>query len=523
MVGGLTPLTNYWLYCASVNSYGRSSFPAEVLSTQFAVTTVCCNDIIVSSAPPVVYGDPAMYASSGSGRPNLFRYSLTSLPQTSVTVSVKISNLDGSRASSIVSFPEKTNFSSTSTSSVGSFFLSSSGQLSGSFLVYLTVSGPSRADFSVPRPLPVKIISSSQPQAAPTLLYAQFSDGGSQVNVVFSTSTDQAGIVSHSWPCKSLFDFAGVGETECQWISQSVAQIQFLSNISSSAIGVHAPLNLRPNLIRAACSATAAICALNSATPATQVIVLAPANPVSPVVVINTPPQIADCDDIVLDASLTSGNGGRDWERVEWTVEAENDLFVSNAVLIQTFLKSKSDLSRPIVVSNILLNSTTFYFTLSVFSFLGSSNSLTFSVKVISDPRIPLVVLLGKSAVVSTASSSLSVYGNGYYSSCFVPDSSASLTYFWSIRDSESESALSVSSISSNPKLFLLSPYSLQIGRSYVVTLTVTNFNPLSPSDITFQSSSSKSVFIASGNVVALIAGSKKTFFLFVIPNYCNH
>eukprot|EP01031_Cornospumella_fuschlensis_P015203 gene15203-18580_t len=104
--------------------------------------------------------------------------------------------------------------------------------------------------------------------------------------------------------------------------------------------------------------------------------ILAPYNPLVPIVVLSAPLTIAPCDDIVLDTTATFGAGRQPWLFVNWTaVSAYNNGIapdVPESNITSYLTRAGQDLTGLIRVPNAYLVSNRIYsFTLTVQNFLG--------------------------------------------------------------------------------------------------------------------------------------------------------
>jgi hypothetical protein len=172
----------------------------------------------------------------------------------------------------------------------------------------------------------VKILNSNDsviPQT-PILKSCQFGDSGGYVTIIFTSSTNQANIVSNSWKCSILFDFVGSNYTTCTWLDSSTVQGEFgVVQNGINYLSVDDIVTLKNNLITARC-VTNTNCDLYTYSNNQSISALAPDDPITPTAVLFIPNKQNNCDDLDIDATQSTGNGGRLWTSIIWNVVKEN-------------------------------------------------------------------------------------------------------------------------------------------------------------------------------------------------------
>jgi len=170
------------------------------------------------------------------------------------------------------------------------------------------------------------------------------------------------------------------------------------------------------------------------------------------------------------------------------------------------------NMSRPFLIGSEYFSSNTAYtFTIGLCNFVGGCSQQSYQVLVSSSSLIPVVSLNSKSYRTIDRRSSLSVSGSAYTVGCVSSSSStsssgkqstSSLEYSWQLeRNGVILTDVMFQSTSINPRVFQLSPYTLNVGELYVLRLIV-------KSSISQRSSStSMSVYVEPGNIYALISG----------------
>ena len=113
---------------------------------------------------------------------------------------------------------------------------------------------------------------------------------------------------------------------------------------------------------------------------------------ISPSVSISAPAVIGDCDDLVLDLTSSSGNGGRPWFDIAITVEALGTVNVST---LQRFLSNNYEESPPTPIpAKFLLKDVVYTFIVKLCNFMGKCSQASRRV-LVQSKTIPTVTLPG--------------------------------------------------------------------------------------------------------------------------------
>ena len=194
-----------------------------------------------------------------------------------------------------------------------------------------------------------------------------------------------------------------------------------------------------------------------------------------------------------------------------WTVTS-NYPPTSTATFLQNYLNSfsqKYEVHQPVLLDSRRLAQTTYTITLSLTNFLGATSVKTAIVVVSSDSNLPRLSIQGPTYVSLQRSQILSVKSIAQFAACVDSRATSSLQYTWTVQLSTASSPdPSLVSTSIDPTKLLLPAYSLQVGQTYVMTVTVVT---LMAQDSSAQSSASASVtvFVAKGVVTAAITGNQ--------------
>ena len=492
---GLTALQSYTLYCYVESSTGVGSSLSAVLSTKIIVSTICCKTLTYSNSPSILYGAVSKYVGSSASL-YVFTYTLSAPPSVGVKVTPLL-YLNGFLSTDILAIPSSANFISTSTLT-GSFILSANALINGSFVIMLSVTGSSAVEY-YNTTTTVQILASASLLPPPLMVSSKFSDSGQAVVITFNTPTDSAGIVTATWPCSTLFSFAGAPLSTCSWTTASTATVSGNVLLIPGSI-----VTLLGGLLGAYCTDSVVNCNLNHRARATSLSTLAPDNPTGPVVVLNCPLHIGSCANLVLDATASYGNGGRPYTTVQWSVSAVTDSSPaahSDAINVADYLNAYSSLyqvSKPITILAQSLTKASYTITLSLTNFLSLKYFATIAVTLTIDPDIPLLSIIGPSYRTMVASSPLKILSVATFSSCSSM-SDEKVTFAWTVRKESDNNQTLIKSTSLDPSIFSIPAYSLVANNNYMVKVTVsTDTSTISASII---------VYVAHGVVTAVIVG----------------
>jgi hypothetical protein len=393
---------------------------------------------------------------------------------------------------------------SASTKLFKSFYFS--GSASGTFQISLNVSGSSASEYQRPDSFFLDVITSSDPAPAPSVDSFIFDDSGSNVWLGFDQATDQAGLTLSTWSCNKLLVFVSSSLCTCSWVNSSFIKIGFLSLSSRNLLIPGSQVKLIGNRVRAFCGEDdASLCNDDIATSEQNLTLSTAKNPVVPKVIVTVPSKRSACDDLTIDASSSYGNGGRTWNRIIWTVMDSTGQTNTN---ITSYLNSAGSISQPITVPQASLSLGNITFILELQNFLGSRSASSVVVEILGDTNIPYVVIYGSRNLTTKVSSTLSISGYGSLASC--ADNSVTISYVWTIATVNGVT-LSDKSSSLDARKFLLSGYSLSVGKTYIVKLVATS---LSKNLATLGSSSALVyVEVISGSILASISGNSRLYY----------
>jgi hypothetical protein len=402
-------------------------------------------------------------------------------------------------------------------------------QSPGRYKLVVELSGPSSLSCQVeyPRGQVFEVLGPDQEPSPPVLVSAEFSSDGSSVLVLFDSPTDRGGY----W---NVFDCRGVLRTvsvtsssRCVWLDDSSFVMYpstsrvVSSSTTASLLSIGDTLMLKGSVMRAKCRSE-----LSTATPcsgwkfsfAQNVTVTAPSEPAMPVVNLISSASIGPCDSLPVDVSSSRGSGGRPFKTVSFGINSTNHsstVSIASVASILRFLDSNSSLTaRFSVPRSLFVQGETYTMTVRLCNFVGGCGESRHSFDVLDSESVPMVSINSVKEREMKRKSQLLVSGQAYTSICGGGQSVSNLQFSWKMKmisslpspttNSSSASLGDFRSTSNDPCSFRLAPYSLEVGSSYSLTLTVRH-------TISSQSSSSSILIcVLRGDVVAVISGSSE-------------
>jgi hypothetical protein len=489
--------TNYAIYCYTEDFLGHTMFLADVIGTRALQTTPCCRALRFSTIT-------TRLAESTQSSVNIL--ALDSLPTRPSKVELSAVALAGCQyasdsAGSISFYPSSFTFLPSSLS------LSKSFVFRGSPGCYSVVANMTTGDKYSNVSSTVYIRSMALPPDPPTLQKAQFSNDGTQLLVTFNSRTDYGAsvlgtaAVTTSFTCSAVIRFVGHAATSCYWQSSTVLVAKIsAASVATAGLILGSNVTLVRKVIMPQCPSTV-VCQYSNESIAN---VVAPSDPVIPNVMLSSSALIAACDNIVIDASSTTGQASRPWSKVLWSVTGPGSNITDITALLNSGFSqaTKGLVTIPNSVDGLnFLVPGIYSITLQLTNFLGTLGQATVSVTVSSSSGIRKVSIAGPSAVVQYRWQATSFFAISSSRGC--SGSSAALQYSWSVFENYAFTSAIVNA-ASDKRYFKLKPYILETVNTYVIQVTVTADGV----------STSSSVFVSlqsSGVSAGISGGSSRT------------
>ena len=495
----LIAASTYEVYCHVEDTAGNMASLDDMFLTRTTTNTLCCRDI--------KFDKVSKYVTASANPENFrFQFSLPSIPESGleVTVTPYVLHESNDYASLINILPKKFTFS-TNTQSRGKsrvFALSSPLAVPNSiYSLHLNVSEHAvnsslLRKYLPPAPRVLEVLGGSSALPPPALESAVFSSSGQSVSVCFDDATDYGvnilgTLVNTKWKCSRLFSFNGDEVTSCTWSSASCVRMipcgntlcaQVPNRNSLNLLKPEDSLTLKDSAIKSACRA-GTTCALNYYANESAIVVSSPLLPLQPSVFVTASDAGGACDNpLTLDATATTGSGGRPWQSIEWSVSVPLESAEANATLtaaqldeldmLASYLNIVGSISAPITIPFDMLNMTSYTFTLSVKNFLQSAEeyvagSVDVFVTDAAAASSPFVYFDGPKYRIVRAFDEFSVLVSSERPSCL---SSSTISYTWKVF--KGTTYTNVVSASNEARRMKLAPYSLTVGETYSFSVT---------------------------------------------------
>ena len=497
-IPNLSPSTAYDIYCYS-EDFLAHTMPLNIVQTTLKqVTTPCCRYIYVTSA----FNSVLEYPSSLTTTERLVTFQISSAPTHNVTLSVGILSLScssGFKQDVIpIAVPNTFYFTSLSKDLSGSFKIRGSR---GCYNISITAVGKLEK-YTGAYLVPFNILSVP---TTPYLSSAVFSNMGTILTVSFDSATDMgAGInlsnYTSSWNCSTLFKFSGSLASTCIWITNY--QVQMIN----AKLYPGMILMLRKLRIRPFCPSDQ-ICNYNLNQNASSVTITIPSNPVIPIASLSAANTIGGCDNVVLDPTGSSGNGGLPWKSVIWSCSSQ-DMGYNN---INDFLAKSSTQNGVPNTNNILTVARSMFdvgvitISLSVTNYFGGSATASIKFTIQKLINIPSVSIVGSSLVSLARNVPLQLISSCSVTSC-AGVSNVALNYDWKVYQGLQQIS-QLTNVAKDVRQFKLNGYGLNLNQEYTFQVTCSLKNDSS----TYSTAAVAVNVISSGVTSVIVGGSLRT------------
>ena len=484
MITGLTSGVNYDVYCYAVDTVGNGITFSNILETKTETRTSCCRDLYFVQLPSSVYQDSSMYSPGDFSY--FFTFEVPVVPEQSITVTPIFLQRDSYGGigdvmgkGSIQATPGSFTFDNTLLPSqmAGTFVIRADADL---YFVELVVSGPSAVSYG-PFTGPFTVISNSEPPSPPKLKSAVFDSSGAFAFVEFDSASDRGVEYSAIMPigeftCYDLLEFPGSPSAKCMWLSDTQLKI-FFGNIDPN-IALITPgelILLWKDRLKPLCKpgTTAYVCGQYIFNDYSGVYIETPSDAVSPIPSLKTPALLSACDDLKVDASSSTGDGGRPWANIEWSLlktkdDDTDDFEIVDDRGLNEYFQQLAILNFPFKVAGSLLDPDQYTVKLTLTNFFGIRASISTQFEKTTNGDIPSVSYLGSTFILMKSIDPLSVTAVGVPSSCATDKQ---LHYKYTLYRSfvfDNKQSTSV-----NPRNFKLPGYTLDTGFAYQLYVEV--------------------------------------------------
>jgi hypothetical protein len=381
----LVPSSSYQLFCATRSPTSSLLSPSM---TSLSFVTACCRAITVRFRQ--------LTLNDKDDSPLALTINIGVVPSAELIITLRVVNLANSSQVLDRRIFTPTSFTFLSSSSV---VIAQSNYLrspSGSYRLQASLSGASSSAYQLVYPLgdTFTVKNTETEPLSPQLLSAIFSDDGSKVVVTFVSSTNKGG-AANVIRCSTIFSSRALDQsTRCIWIDSSKIEI-----FSTGNNGMRAGdrLWLLAGSLKSFCTSISdPTCSSWKSNTAQNLTVAVPPVAISPAITISVPSQLGPCDNLAIDLTASTGNGGRSWQ--SFSLQAES--ISPNITTLQKFLSQVLSITTPVVVP--YTNLTAGYaYTLHVTlcNFLGSCSTRSTSFVVSSSTSVPIVSLNSQNVI----------------------------------------------------------------------------------------------------------------------------
>ncbi|KAJ1379696.1 hypothetical protein B484DRAFT_35934, partial [Ochromonadaceae sp. CCMP2298] len=327
----------------------------------------------------------------------------------------------------------------------------------------LTLTGASPVEY-YPLLQQITLLSTTDPPSPPDLVSSKFSDDGAAIFMFFDSDTDQIA----SGFCSSTFTFKGSERARCSWVNASTVMGRFGSSPTVANAAPGDVLSLLANKVKAKCAQGTACDAYMYS--AGSVTIATATSPVRPIIVVSVPSSISYCENVTVDASLSSGHGGRTWASVSWSISAPG---FDTTELLALFASNGRSLDQIVSFpASVLPAGPSYIFSMTATNFLGVESSGTAIITVSGNPNLPSLQVLGSSLFTVTPADTLTIYSGVTISSC--AEKALTFTTTWRVATTIGDEVEDVEyeSLSKTPSVLIIGPHTLQPGRRYSVFVT---------------------------------------------------
>ena len=488
VLGGLLPSTFYDIYCYSDDLSVNSMDWSMVLAHKLTAQTRCCKKVSFVRTFSYI----TQYSSTSSlASESQFGISLD-FPITQITtVLLSISPCTGPSSSLPIITPAKFKFNIGESYNVRSFVVR------GSAGCYIITASTNNVQYlnSTTR---VNILSTIGSTVPPVFSKATFGNDGMTINMDFNMDTDRAvSNVGDANPfnCSRVVSFPGAPNAVCNWPSAATLR----AILATSGV-----LPVPGDIVVLLARTVKRICTLPSCTnypyaSSTTKFLQAPSTPNQVMISLSSSQTVGPCDEILLDPTASTGQGGRQWADLKWTVSGTapiNAIQNISAYLNKNYRDTYSVVRVPV---SMLTYEATYMVELKVMNFLmvtgaGRSPNILIS----SHRGTPSIRIGGPQQIFVKSSNLINLQVLTSLSSCS-ENFESSTSYVWKVWNGLNYMK-EIQSSSKDPTRFVLDSSALVVNIQFAVQV-VAYFSK------SLQSSAAVLVTVVSDSIVPLIAG----------------
>ena len=482
----LAPDQRYNIYCFAQDFAGHAMDVQDVLETELSLETDECSMQALSlDINPNAYVTP-------TNSPE-FHVSVNILPLSSMSVQLEarvcaswqnVPDSNGTLVEKIwVEGPLVSNFFKPALHN----FYSDSSSLSSGFLISYSVPGCYAINATVIHTTgcpykhvsaEINIVEETASPPPPQLTLIRFSNDGRLLHFAFDAETNIGGTafeIGKYFVCSAMFIFAGSDNTNCYWNSTKFV----IANVyEANELRIDDPVLFRGRPVRAYCDENSPFqCNKLMYSSLLNSVAAAPINPIQP-----RPSLFSEninlCNDLVLDPTQSTGDGGRRWDSMYWRVVCQND-DKANMTLLEMYMNNYfSSTESIIVIPNeelyryypYYLSCTLVKFTMSVVNFMGKVGVISTTTSISKEKKAPVAAVSYPINIYAWQTATF--YATGSVSICNEAKTTEDLSYSWFVYQGNVRMT-DITSSSPDPRTFIVSPYSFRANQVYSVQTVV--------------------------------------------------
>ena len=381
---------------------------------------------------------------------------------------------------------------------------------------------------------PVRVIKTTNAPPPPKLTKVALSSDGTKMLMSFNLPTDKAetSVADYlsTFTCSDLLDFNASDSSSCRFYNSTYLIATFPSDTSITRVEAGETVTILDNTIKSECivggDVIQSVCDANEyATTGLSMELAVPDDPITPNVVLSASKTVSACDNLVLDATQTSGKGSTNWAGHSWTIrmvdDDGNDVDIVPGSTIDNRFYSFSyavnsigtNIAEPQAIpSSFLEEGATYEITLELTNSVGVKGSGVALITVSTSAATPIVTIPGQPSRVTYRDAAISLFANASItqSTCTGVDS-PELDYTWKIyKDLVLDSSLV--STSKDIRFMKLPAYSLDAGSDYLFQVLVSVPSPSGDGTSIGWSYASTTVLVGAAGVDAVISGGRTNF-----------
>jgi hypothetical protein len=461
----LLPGRQYDIYCITYSVDNNLLSLAFALKTKLRIFTSCCKQIFLSLNSKVIIGE--YFETSDVFGEFVLEAPPSSVLDVVVTIT-RFNPMSDNTSTSVSVFPYTSQFYPSSASLTQRIYIN--GVAPGLYNISVTALGPSGSEFTNATDY-FEVLGPQFPfLPAPAISSAKVTNDGSSIVFIFNVATDR-GLQYGQFNCSSIFDIRKTASF-CQWVDDKSLYLRLNNDLAREKDSplIHGYITLLAGTIRAKCVHIDAGCAAWAAASAQSLSIQPPDAPLRPLVAIDAPETLGECDAVIrMDMRTSFGSAGRAWHSVNVSLPSLSYAHAANSYLRAQQKMDSLVVSLPITL---LPSNASYVFVVTMCNDLGVCGHATHALNILPT-SVPLILLPHSTSVLQRRHA-LNLQATASVQSCAGVRSAEHLVYSWVVSRGGLLD-LGLKTESREPNKFTLSHYRLEAGHSYQIQLDVSH------------------------------------------------